>query len=492
MRFSRILIASSLLLISCFLNPLAINQVSAASSNHYLPIKTDPLIELELEKLATLAQMPVLAKPYHLATVQQYLNKIKKSHPELFRRINQYVNRYRANYNITHLSAEASYSDFDGKSLPNQRGRTTESNFKGEIAGFWQLSDNFNLSVGGTLYDGSEGFIPNNTYLSYYNEYFQIDLGWKELWLSPFQESAMLLSTHAKPIARFSISSPTPLTDFNLRYDISFGKLEEMDNIRVEDERLPGKPGFLTTHLSAQLFDWWTIGGTRTMMFGGGGRDVGLGDLWDAFIDPVSGDNCGGSSDLQDCSAEVGNQQASVLNKFDFSVAGMPIQINLEVAGEDTNDFKAYKLGNKTYNLGLFLPYLTENSSLLAEYQHIENFWYVHAIYGDGYTNEGNVMGHWWGDERLNNQGIGGRVFTIRYNHELSNEYHLDVKLASFENLNLSDEGSFNESIYERGNELTLGLNKIGVSDIWRVELYAGNTVLGDEFARLSVKYSWQ
>ena len=467
------------------------SQAFAASNNHYLPLKTDPLIELELEKLATLAKMPVMARPYHLATVQEYLEKIKNDYPELYRRISSYINRYRKTSNITHLGIEASYSDFDDKNLPNQRGRTTESNIMGEVAGFWQLSDNFNLSVGGTIYDGSGGFIPNQTYLSYYNEYFQVDLGYKEIWLSPLQESAMQLSTNAKPIARFSVSSPTPLTDYNIEYHVAFGELEKMEGIRFDGERSPGRPGFLSTHLSAQFVDWWTIGVSRTMMFGGGKRDVGLSDVWDAFIDPVSSDNCGGGSDLTDCDEEFGNQQASLSSKFDFNW-GMPMQFFFELAAEDTNNLKAYKFGNKASTVGVFLPYLTEYSSLLIELQHIENAWYTHHLYEEGYRNDLNSIGHWWGDEKLVNDPIGAKIATIRYTHEFSERFHLDVKLATLENVNLSNEAPSDPSIYDRGNELTIGLNQIGKSDVWRYELYTGNDMFGENFSRFSVEYSWQ
>ncbi len=466
-------------------------QTIAISNNHYLPIKTDPLIELELEKLASVAQMPLLAKPYHLATVQLYLTKIQETHPVLFQRINQYIKRYRREMNLTYLGTEVSYSNVDTKNLPNQRGRTSDSEIKGEVAGYWQFSENFNLSLGGTIYNGSGGAIPNHSYLSYYNEYFQVDLGYKEVWFSPLQESAMLLSTQAKPIARFAISSPTPWTDYQLRYDISFGKLEEMDGISFGDKQHTGEPGFLAMHFSAQPFDWWTIGVSRTMMFGGGERNVTLGDVWDAIIDPINSDNCGGESELQDCDEEFGNQQASLSSKFDFTW-GQPMSLYVELAGEDTNDFKAYKLGNKAYNLGFFLPYLTEKSSLLLEYQHIENGWYVHHIYAEGYRNDKYSMGHWWGDEKLFDDGIGARILTLRYNHEFSSDYHVDLKYAAIKNMNLSDEGYNDESKYQRANEWTIGLNQIESASIWRYELYLGNDSFGKDFARFSIKYSWQ
>jgi len=434
--------------------------------------------------------MPVIAKPYHLATVQVYLDKIQTSHPKLYRRISDYFSRYRKTYNVTHLASEISFSNTESKNIPNQRGRNSNSNLLGEASGFIQLSDNWNLSLGATIFDGSSGVIPNNTYLSYFNKYFQLDVGYKEIWLSPLQESSMLLSTHAKPIARAALSSPIPWTKYNLRYDISYGKLEEMDGILFEDESSSGRPGFISTHFSAQPANWWTIGLNRTMVFGGGEREVGPNQVWEAFIDPVNGDNCGGESNLQDCTKETGNQQASVSSKFDINL-GTPANLYFELAGEDTKNFKSYSLGNRAYNVGVFLPYLTESSSILFEYQHIENAWYTHHLYQEGYRNDGFSMGHWWGDEKDPGDGIGAKIATLRFNQEFSKRYHWDIKFVTFENQNVGAESPSDESVYQRANEITFGINEIRGNSVRRYEVYFGNNAYGEEFARVSLKHNW-
>jgi len=481
-------ILSTLFIILAIFN----QQVFASGNSHYLPLKTDPLIELELEKLATIAKMPILTKPYHAATISTYLKKIALSHPALHRRISHYLNRYKNEMGLTQLNFEVSASNDDNKVLPNSRGQTTTSNASVNFAGHWSILNNLNLSVGGTYYNGdNDKFVPHNTYLSYTHEYFQIDLGYKEHWFSPFQESAMLLSTQAKPIARFSLSSPTPLTNWMIEYDISYGKLEEMDGIRLGDERFSGRPGFLAMHLSFQPFEWWTLGANRTLVFGGGPRKIDVSQIWQAIIDPVSGDNCGGQSSLQNCEDEAGNQQASISSKFDVNW-GTPLTINVELAGEDTNDFKPYKLGNKAYNVGVFLPQVTEKSSVLFEYQLIENGWYTHHIYQEGYRNDLNSIGHWWGDEKLLSDPIGAKILTLRYNLEINSDFHFDAKLTTVENLNVGEEAPSDESIYQRGYELTLGLNDISDSKIWRYEIYAGKTVLDERFARISVSYRWK
>ena len=491
--FKGITLKNSALKIITLIALLASGPISFASNTQYLPIKMDPLIELELDRLATLAKMPVIEKPFHIATILLYLEEVQDTHPVLYSRIKRYIERYRDDAGITHVDFELSYSDNKNKSLPNQRGRTSESNFKAELAGYFHLSENFSFNFGGTVYDldGEVELIPNHSYISYYHDYFQIDVGYKEIWYGPLYESANLLSTNAEPMAQFSISSPRPLTDYKFEYAATFGKFETMDGIRFEDTRSSGEPGFVSVYVGAQFLEWWTLAINRTMMFGGGDRlDVGLGDVWDALIDPVNSDNCGGESELQDCTKELGNQQISVNSKFDF-YWGMPVQIFFEYAGEDGSNFKWYGIGNRAETLGVFLPYLTEKSSLVFEYQIMQNAWYVHSIYDEAFRNNMDVIGHWWGDEKLIDDVIGVRILNLRYSHEISDSLFIDAKFSTLDNASIGGESDADESIYDRGNELTLGLNHKTKGGYWRYELYAGNTVLGDDFTRFSVKYTW-
>ena len=72
-----------------------IKLANADGVSPYLPLKTDPLIELEIERLASISRMPILSKPFHIVTVVSYLNKIKDSHPQLYNRIFAYIKRYK-------------------------------------------------------------------------------------------------------------------------------------------------------------------------------------------------------------------------------------------------------------------------------------------------------------------------------------------------------------------------------------------------------------
>ena len=362
----------------------------ASGVSPYLPLQTDPIFENELARLASVAKMPMLTKPYHAKTVLVYLEEIKDSHPSLYRRINNYIDRYKKQAAITHASIGLSYSSDEAIPLNNQRGVDLNDTVQTSILGFYQLNNNVIANFGGSTTDGN--IRPFGTYLSVGWDVLQVDLGYREQWLSPHLDSAMLRSTQAKPFLNATVSNSALLTDWNIKYEFSVGLLSESDEILYQDELTTGKPGYMTMHLSMQPFDWWTIGFNRAYMFGGGGRSVSLGDIWDAIIDPVNSDNCGGT-ELVDCDDEVGNQIASITQQFNFSVYDFPITFNYEYAGEDTKEHKNYQLGNIAQSFGLFLPYLGQHTSLNAEYTKFHTHWYVHHIYGDGYTNKGNVMG---------------------------------------------------------------------------------------------------
>ncbi len=464
--------------------------IHANEQNHYLPMGSDILLALELEKLATVARMPQLTKPYKVATVSSYLDKISQSHPILYNRIKNYLKRYDFTNGFSHFSVGANHSSGQTKNLPNKRGQNTDSQYQANLAGYLNLGSGFSLAIGGLYYDNGE-FIPNNTYLSYSTEYAQLDIGFKELWLSPLQESSMLLSTNAKPEPSFSLSSPKPISDWDIRYELSFGKLEKMQGILFDDVRSSGQPGFLKMHLSFKPTNWWTLGASRTMIFGGGNREVDLSQVWDAIVDPINSDNCGGVSDLQDCDQEFGNQQASISNRFDFNI-GTPISLYLELAGEDSGGYRWYALGNRAYNVGLFIPYLSDKSSFLIEHQLIRLGWYTHHLYEEGYRNDLDSLGHWWGDEKAIDDKIGARISTLRYTYELNDEMHLDFKYATIENGNFGDEGADVVSTYDRAHEFTIGISQIEDSNVWRYELYTGNDTYGENFARFSISYVWQ
>lgn len=486
MRFKSL---KAFLLVSTLLSPTVLAGVSP-----YLPLKTDPLIELEIERLASIAKMPVLNKPYHAATILKYLSKVEQSHPVLHYRINNYLKRYKKQASITHFNLSGSNSFEDGKTLANARGQSIDSSYQTSASAFWQVNKYIIANVGGTFYEDGD-FIPNNSYLTFGVDWLQVDIGYKEHWLSPHQDSALLVSTHAQPPLNITFSNAQPFEWFNIRYELSAGLLDDTDNILFEDGFTSGEVGFITMHGSLQPLNFWTIGFNRTLMFGGGDRNISLDDIWNGITDPAGSDNCADNSDNPDivCSKddEIGNQMASITNKFDVTLFDQPMSFYHEYAGEDTKQHKNTQLGNIALNYGLFIPYLTEQLSVNIEHANFMHAWYVHSVYKDGYRNNGSVMGHWWGGEKPNNESNGGTAWSLRVNYDIDQTSQLQVMYRTADIETAENNFIPTQEDYERSHELKFTLNSAYKTYFITSKLYLGKDTLGDEFLQASVAFRY-
>lgn len=460
-------------------------QANADGVSPYLPLKTDALIELEIARLATISRMPMLSKPYHIVTVVDYLNKIKGSHPELFYRISAYIKRYKKQSAITHLSTTLSTSNNKNFTIANNRGVAMDSTAQASASGFYQFNQYAIANLGGTIVEG-KNIIPHNSYFSLGYEYAQFDIGYREHWLSPSQESASLLSTNAAPTFSITMSNVKPITSWHVKYEFSLGQLEEMAGIKYKGSTSSGKPLLMTMHMSFQPFSWWTIGANRTFQFGGGERSTGLSDIWNAIIDPVNSDNCGsGLTGCANSDEEVGNQIASLTNKFDLSYQGFPFTFYMEYAGEDTKEHKNTQLGNISQTYGLFFPYINKDFSLYAEHSKFHKSWYVHKIYGEGYRNDDVVMGHWWGNNKELEDRSAGNSSLIRLNWDFSPKYHLQTlfRTAAIDSLT--------QDKYSRAQEIELSLKQVYKNGFLNYSLTAGSDIYGESFYRATLGYNW-
>src|SRR5690606_24172330 len=241
-------------------------------------------------------------------------------------------------------------------------------------------------------------------------------------------DSAMLLSTQAQTLPSVTLSNYTPLTRWNLRYQIFFAKLGRSDEIRYAGGITRGEPRLAGMHLSINPVPGWTLGVNRLMQYGGGerGQDS-LGDLFDALFRPSAFDNTGTLSDF-------GNQVASITSSFTMPTE-LPFAVYFEYAGEDTSRNSDVRLGNTALSAGLRFPSLgRHNLDLTLEASEWQNGWYVHHIYLDGLTSEGNVIGHWGADWRVPRDGVGGRSFMARVGWPLANRAEIEATYRTLDN----------------------------------------------------------
>jgi hypothetical protein len=449
----------------------------------YLPLQLSPEIESQIEKVMALTPGAPLTKPYKASEVLNRIKQLQSSHPGLYGQVNRYLQRYTRTFGRTHSAIELAVNQDQARMLPNQRGTRSDASYVASAGAFYQPNPYFIASAGMLLTDDSGGPVHTGSYIGFGYEYAQVELGYREHWFSPFQDSAMLVSTHAQASPSITISNATPITDWNIRYELFYSKLEEVDGIRLGDEFFTGHPRLAGLHLSFSPLEFWTIGVNRTFQFGGGAREVNISDVFQAFFDPAGKDNVGTVTD--DPNYEFGNQQASFTSKVNVQLWDINWSFYGEIGGEDTEGEKNYKLGNETLSFGIFLPDLTNKLSLRLEYNRWDTAWYVHHLYRQGYTNQGNVMGHWGGDERFFNHDTPAKVVSASMEYLFSSQSLLSATLRTINNEeHLADK-------YVQGFELELDYSYATDSGFWGVSLYAGRDTQDNNFSRLALFYRW-
>jgi len=464
---------------------LASSLAGARGVSPYLPMKLSPEIERQVERLMVMADMPILIKPFRASDVQRALDKACETPNAVCRQVNDYLYRFKHDAGITHASASVSYADDDqvvntnqrGKFLPNQRGVTTDSNYQVSAQAYWQPGDHVIVNIGAIAFKGD--VIPT-AYLTFGNAAIQVDVGWREYWYSPFQDSSMLFSTNAQASPSVAISNSRPLTSWGFHYELFTMKLEETDGILFQGERSSGRPYLSGIHLDIQPLPGWSLGLNRTFQFGGGGRDNSLSTILRSFFDPGS-DN---SDTPEERDKEGGNQLGSISSRFNYP-GRVPFSIYMEYAGEDTSKNSKFRLGNAALSLGLFFPLVTKNLDLTYEFSDWQNAWYVNGIYANGYTNEGSIIGHWGANERVFGDAVGAQAHTLKINWDVGARSLIHATYRTLDNENYS---SVN---YVRSHELQMRYSYRLPELITGVDLYFGRTTLDDDFVNVGAFVRW-
>ncbi len=465
---------------------LCIQPLLAGSVSTYLPTNLSPLVENEIERLASVAGVDSLVKPYSVSRVFTYMEKIRTTHPILYRRLKSALDPYVKKLSLTHASASANYSN-DTHARPNARGTFTNSHVAADLRGQWLANSWLAVSLGASMVNYSSGkledtYQASGSLLSLGTDWAQLDIGYKDYWLSPFQGSAQLLSTQAQTMPSISLSNNTAIETFGIKWNY-LGFLSEMSRQDVQfkrgefsDRKKPLLAGF---HLSFQATDWWSIGGTRVFQFGGGERPTNLRTLARAFYDPRGTDN---DAALED---QSGNQIASITSKMNFDGA-LPFSFSLELAGEDTSNNKSYQLGNTAVTAGLFFPYFfSDKVSINYEYSDWQVGWYVNSVFSKGYVNKGFVLGSWaMQNQREAGTATPGTSHYFKADWQRENDH---IVTASVRTSEQKDTATVN---FKTGWEVELNYVVPWQQNTLTFAAYVGRDNLDQSFSQISV--SWE
>jgi len=161
----------------------------------------------------------------------------------------------------------------------------------------------------------------------------------------------------------------------------------------------------------------WALAANRTMMFGGGaagGQSVT--DVIKAFFNPSS------AAVTRSGTPVLGKQDASITSSFVYP-GRIPFSLYFEYAGNDYAGGNRLSFTKTAMSVGLQFPRLGP-FDLTYEFSEWQPTWYVKTAtatqtgYGNGITNDGLSVGHWFGDQRLPGDAVGGQSNMLRVGWE--------------------------------------------------------------------------
>ncbi len=448
----------------------------------YLPLNLSPAIERKVERVLMLAGKPVMRRPIAAAIVLDALPVACERDRALCEEVRSYLDRYMNRYAVTHARIEGAITSGDSSATqPNQHGESFDSPWRVAASGYFQPSDHIILNAGAVAYD--ENTTPTGSFLSLGFDFAQLDIGFRDHWLGPMSDSSAAISTQAPTMPSITLSNYAPISRLGLSYEVFAAEMSEQSNIAYQDGITEGKPRLAGLQVAIEPVTGYALALNRVTQYGGGARGGGsLSDFFDALTTSSNeADESGGSSDV--------NRIASVTSSMLFP-GPVPFGVRIEYAGEDNTYEGKVRLGQTNLSLGLDFPKLWRHFDATYEVSDLQNGWYVHHIYREGPRNEGHVLGHWFADNRLPGDSIGGRSHMLRVGWQLPNG---DYAQARYRMLDLDPRWGFSDTDRPYRTMQMLGIDYstslIGHGVDAQVEV--GRDVFGDSFARVGAAFDF-
>jgi len=400
----------------------------AAGVSAYLPLNLEPEMERQIERVLILADEPILKRPFAVALVEDALPQACMVDKPLCTKVKRYLQRYSRDYAVTHASATGALThDGKGDVVPNEHGLPDSSRWELSAQGYVQPNDYLLVSAGAIAFKGRT--VPTGSMLSLGFNWAQLDIGYRDHWLSPATDSSMLLSTEAPTIPSVTLSNYEPLTRLGFQYELFLAHMEQAgkpgqvgDNILYNGKGSVGNPRLLGAQFSIEPVPGWSFGFNRLLQYGGGsGLPSSASFLARDFFVPS------GKSQTQ------GNQQASFVSRFLFP-GKTPFAVYTQYAGEGNSDGGSYLLGNTALTVGIDIPRFARHFDATFEVSEWQNIWYVHNIFLEGTTNYGLVEGNWGADQRNFGDGVGARSAMLRVGWEPPFGGYLEERIRTLAN----------------------------------------------------------
>jgi Capsule assembly protein Wzi len=471
----------SRLLIAFFLTGTVTIPAWARGVSPYLPLNLSPDIERKIERVLILAGKPVMTRPIAAGTVLDALPQACQRDRMLCTEVQNYLRGYMRKWAITSAKPEVAVTDGDSSvPIPNRHGLRIDSAWQVSASGYVQLGDYVIVNAGGIAYD--EEAVPTGSFLSVGFDFAQLDIGYRDHWLSPLTDSSSLISTEAPTMPSVTISNYKPLTPLGISYEVYAAKMSRQDGIRYGDTTTSGSPRLAGIHVAIEPVTGYAVAVNREAQYGGGARSGSeWSDFWDALIE---NQNTVGAGE------EASNRVASLTSSILFP-GKIPFAVRAEYAAED-NAYAGNKLlGATNFSIGLDFPVLWRDFDVTWEMSDWQNDWYVHYLYPEGLTNKDLVVGHWFGDERQFGDAIGGWSQMIRAGWRRGANQYWQATYRTLKNNSDWRRAPQPDISYEQMHMFGVSLSTSLFGKPVTAELLAGQDVFGDSFARLAASFDF-
>jgi hypothetical protein len=448
-------------------------EAQALGPSPYLPLNLAPEIERDIERVLIMADRPTMRRPIAAARVLDALPAACARDAALCARVRRYLQLYMDPLGATHVSVEGIAGD--ATLVPNRHGLAPESEWATSAAAHVQFGDYFIVN-GGSIGD-SRGFEPSGSFVSTGFDFAQLDVGFRDHQFSPMTDSSMLIGTNAATMPSVTLSNYRPFTGLGIEYELFLAEMSRSESIEYQGRLTTGKPRLAGMHVAIEPAAGWSIAGNRIMQYGGGERGrTGARDFLRALFKPRAADN---SNTAAERDTEFGNQAAAWTSRIIFP-GRMPMSVYFEFAGEDTSFSGNYRLGNSALSMGIDLPSIWRQFDFTYEVSEWQNGWYVHGIYGDSLSNDGRIVGHWFGDARQRNDGVGGQSHMVRIGWQPSFGGVAELKYRTLAN------EEYTGAQYTRAHDFTLRYSYPWRRVLVGAEVNRGRDVHGVDYSRVA------
>jgi hypothetical protein len=448
----------------------------ASGASPYLPLNLSPEIERKVERVLILAGQPVLTRPVPISKIMLALPKARRRDPALCAEVDRYLDRYFKTSGITHASAEVAAATHSTMTLPNERGERVDSPWDASAVAFYRPFDHLLLTAGAVAYGGTDGRLnPAGTMASLGNEYAQLDLGYRDHWLSPLTDSSMLLSTEAPTLPSVTLSNQMPIGGLGFQYEAFLARMPFTNEIVWQANKsglTAGYPRLAGLHLGIEPAAGWAISGNGTWQFGGGARPGSFGDFFRSLFQKTVLPN-------GDTDARFANRTLSITSAYTFT-GPTPLETYVEFASRDTLHGEFYRPHQSSLSAGVHIPELFKHFDLTFEASEWQNAWYTDYVWLEGLTVNGYVTGNWGADMRAPGASIGAQSQMAQLGWNLERGDEINLRYRTLQNQ------SYSAVDYRRADMLTGEYAQPRDGYTLGLQLDLGRDVYGKDFARLA------